>query len=1132
MATAQVSRGTITGRVTDAQGAIVPGAHVVATQVATGVKSEAVSNGEGSYTIPFLVPGTYKISCVMTGFKNYLSQGAVLGANERLTADVVLQVGADTETITVTAQSPLLEQSSASTGQLLNNEDIDSMPVNGRTPLVLSQLAFGAISTANPQFNHPFDNSGPSAFSLGGSSSKHNELLMDGAPDAGADGTIAFSPPMDSVDQVKVETFQSDAAYGHTSGGTVNQVTKAGANNYHGSAYEFGQYSALNDSYWFTKSSNQKKQVTRFNQYGGSIGGPLSVPHVYDARNKVFFFFAFEGIQDNTPSPAVTSVPTKDEKNGDFSALLAQGSKYTIYDPYQATWNGKNVVRQPISYNGKANVIPAGYLNKVGQNLVSYFDTNNLPGNPDGTNNYYYAGNSTDSFDSEMARVDVNLSAKNKLFGTFRHNYRDHRGGNIFGNNATGSILIQPNEGATLDDVHIFTANVAWNNRVNWTRNVESRPLPAIGTSLTDLGFPSSLAGAVTRNAFPVVQGTNFVDYGYSKGDFKPFDSFQLFSIVNWMRGKHSFEFGGDMRLNKGGYNAFGNPTGLYKFGANGSEAWTNGPFDNSSSAGLGQQLASMLMGLPTSGSIDVNVAATTSAKYYALFVQDNWRVLPTLTLNLGVRYENDRPTIESGNKSVTGFDTTTVNPLNTAVQAAFAANPAAGVTLGTVTGGLQFAGPNSRGFYQTQSLNFSPRVGVAWTPRPKSSVRGGYGIFFDSVGRVDPLQTGFNQTTQMIASKDNYLTPYATLSNPFPDGLTQAPGSTQGLATYMGQTVSAYPTNMKAGYSERFDLDLQQELRDGILVEIGYVFNHGVHLGVNKDIDPIPASYLNVGQVRDTNVINFLSAKVSNPFAGLANGTNLNSPTVARSQLLLPYPQFTDVTLIGLPAGSSVFHEFEARVEKRMSHGVRFLANYSMSKKLDRMSYLNAQDAKPEKRISTDDRPQHLVVSASYALPFGKDKLLNPQIPGVNYVISGWNLSGIWSYQPKGSPLAWGDIIYKGTNLNNLKVTPHNVKQAFDTSLFDASNNQPVTGNHIRTLPTQVTNARQDGIDSLDISLMKACQITSRVKAQLRSDFFNATNRPQFAAPNLTPTNKAFGTITSQANLPRTIQVSLRLTF
>lgn len=1130
---AQVSRGTITGRVTDAQGAIVPGAHVVATQVATGVKSEVASNGEGGYTIPFLVPGTYRVSCVLQGFKKFESRGVVVGSNERVTADVVLEVGAESETVTVTAQSPLLEQSTASTGQLLDSEDIDNMPVNGRTPLVLSQLAFGAISTANPQFNHPFDNSGPSAFSLGGSSSKHNELLMDGAPDAGADGTIAFSPPMDAVEQVKVETFQSDAAYGHTSGGTVNQVTKQGTNTYHGSLYEFGQYSALNDTPWFTKSSKAKKSVTRFNQYGGSIGGPLSVPKLYNARDKMFFFFAFEGINDNSPSPAVTSVPTAAERSGDFSALLAaKGSSYTIYDPYSGVKSGSRVVRTAMSYNGETNVIPPGYLNTVGMNLLSYFDKANLTGNADGSSNYYYPGNSTDTFDSETARVDANLSPRNKIFFTFRHNYRDHRASNIFGNIATGSILLQPNDGAMIDDVHMFSSSLVWNNRVNWTRNVESRPLPQV--DISGLGFPSSLASKMTSSAFPATSGTNYVDFGYAKGDLKPFDSFQYFTMLNYMRGRHSLEFGADLRLHKGGYNSFGYPTGLYTFSASSSEAWTNGPYDNSSSAGMGQQLASMMIGLPTTGQIDVNVAATTSAKYFALFVQDNWRVRPHLTLNLGVRYEHDQPTTESHNKSVSGFDTTTVSPINSAVQTAFAANPASSVTLGTIVGGLMFANATSPALYQTTADNFSPRIGFAWSPQAKSSVRGGFGLFNDSVGRVDPIQTGFNQTTQLVASNDSYLTPYATLSNPFPAGLTTAPGSSKGLATYIGQSVSAYAAKQLNAYSLRFDLDLQKELPHNILVEVGYVGNHGVHLQLSKSMNGVPSSYLNVGQSRDATVINFLTAAVPNPFIGLAPGTTMNtSTTVQRMQLLLPYPQFTGVTLTNLPAGSSIFHEFEARVEKRMSHGVRFLANYSWSKKLDRLSYLNAQDVKPEKRISADDRPQHLTVSATYELPFGKSRRFNPQIPVANYVISNWNLSGIWSYQPQGAPLSWGDIIYKGTNLNDLKVSPHNVKKAFDTTMFDmASADQPVTGDHLRTLPSQVTHARQDGINSFDFSLVKACQITARLKAQLRSDFFNAMNHPQFSAPSLTPTSSAFGTITSQANLPRTIQVSLRLAF
>ncbi len=257
----------------------------------------------------------------------------------------------------------MLETSSASNGQVLNSEDIENMPVNGRTPLILAQLAYGAIPTGNPQFNHPFDNSGPSSVALGGGASKKNELLMDGSPDGGADGTIAFSPPMDATDEIKVETFSTDAAYGHTAGGTVNQVTKSGTNIFHGSAYEFLQVSALNDTPYFTKAANQKKSVTRFNQYGGSIGGPIIIPKVFNGRDKAFVFFAFEGIQDNSPVPNSTTVPTDAEKGGDFSALLSvtnagKPAPIIIYNPFSAVVSGGKIVRQPFS----GNLIPKSML--------------------------------------------------------------------------------------------------------------------------------------------------------------------------------------------------------------------------------------------------------------------------------------------------------------------------------------------------------------------------------------------------------------------------------------------------------------------------------------------------------------------------------------------------------------------------------------------------------------------------------------------------------------------------------------------------------------------------------------------------------------------------------------------------
>jgi hypothetical protein len=398
--------------------------------------------------------------------------------------------------------------------------------------------------------------------------------------------------------------------------------------------------------------------------------------------------------------------------------------------------------------------------------------------------------------------------------------------------------------------------------------------------------------------------------------------------------------------------------------------------------------------------------------------------------------------------------------------------------------------------------------------------------VFFDSIGRTSINQTGFNQKTQMTVSTDGFLTPYATLSNPFPDGLIQPPGASLGLATFLGQSVSYNQWQRSNAYSIRWDLDIQRELPGGIVAEVGYIGNHGVHLGTTQQLDAIPRQYLATSPIRDNTVVNNLTANVANPFAGLLPGTSLAGTTVQKQQLLLAYPQFTGLSLGSIPIGSSYFHMFEARMEKRFSHGVQFLANYSWSKTLDRTSRLNDSDPYLEKRISPDDRPQRVVTSATWELPFGKGKAVSTGVPVVGRLIAGWTTSGIYVYQPGGAPLAWGNVIYLGGDLH---LQPHNPDHTFDTTRFDTkSADQPSL--NIRTFSSQFANLRQDGINQFDFSVVKNNPIREKINLQYRCDFFNAFNHPTFAAPNLTPTNASFGIITSQANIPRSIQMALRL--
>ena len=356
--TAQEFRGTIIGRVTDPQGAVVPHAKIAATLVTTGSRSETESTAEGQFTLPFLAPGDYSIEVLAAGFKRYVRQNVTLGAGERPEIDARLELGAATETINVTEEAPLLETTSASVGQVINARQVENMPMNGRTPLVLAQLAMGVVPNSDPKFNRPFDNAGPSGFSMGGAAAQTNELLIDGAPDTTGNLRVAYNPPVDAVAEVRVHAFEADAAYGHTGGGTANVVLKGGTNDFHGSLYEFNQTSALAASSFFTNAAGLKNPVTRYNQYGFTAGGPIWIPKVFNGRNKIFWFFALEDISDSFPEPLTTTVPTAAERGGDFSQLLTQGSKYQIYDPLTGVVQGSRIARLPFANN----IIPASRL--------------------------------------------------------------------------------------------------------------------------------------------------------------------------------------------------------------------------------------------------------------------------------------------------------------------------------------------------------------------------------------------------------------------------------------------------------------------------------------------------------------------------------------------------------------------------------------------------------------------------------------------------------------------------------------------------------------------------------------------------------------------------------------------------
>ncbi len=1121
---AQEFRGTITGRVTDPQDAVVPGTRVLATQVETGARYQTVASADGQYALPFLAPGNYSLSAEAGGFRGYRRDGLRVGTNERVEIDVRLEVGSTAETVTISAEAPLLQTSTASLGQVINEKQVENMPLNGRSPMMLAQLAVGVIAgQADMNQARTFDDTRQSNYSIGGAPSGRTEILMDGSPSMSQLTLVAFTPPVDAVVEVKVETFQADAAYGHSGGGTINMVTKSGTNQFHGSLYAYNQATRLSAAPFFTNAIGGQKGVRTYNQPGISAGGPVFVPKVFDGRNKVFFFFSHEAIYTRASATVIGTVPTEAQRNGDFSQLLALGTAYQLYDPQTGIREGSRVRRQPFA----GNVIPASRHSAAGKNILGYFALPNQPGRNDGTNNFgTVVPAEYNDFHSDMGRLDFNLNDRQKLFWNFRNNNRDRAAQNLFQNISTGGLSNEFNWGSTLDYVYAVRPTLVLNSRLNWSQKTKMAVVSGEGFDFSKLGLPASLAASSPKIAFPRIVMSSVFSLSDDPRNRNTWESFQIISTVTKVAGRHTLKPGVDLRLERLYSATQGNNAGNYSFGT----GWINGPFDNSTAPPVRGDVATLLLGLPTGGTFDLNANQASQSGYYALFLQDDFRASQRLTLNLGLRFEHYLPTTERFNRSVRGFDFTTPSPISAQASAAYDRNPIPEIPRGQfrTPGGLLYATGSDRSFYST-SYYFSPRLGFAWRPEVlghNTVIRGGSGIFFFPTGVEGVDQTGFSRSTAIAPSQDGYLTPYSTLANPFPGGLLQPTGSSAGLASALGGAVLFTQRDRLNPYSVRWNLNVQRQFGRNVVGELGYVGNHAVHLEVNRALTFVPEEYLSKSPLRDQAGIDRLSANVSNPFAGLLPGTTLNGTTVQRQQLLTLYPHFTGVTARNTPEGSSYFHMLQARMEKRFSHGVQFLTSYLWSKVIERTTRLNNSDPQPEKRVALNDRSQRLVFSGSWDLPFGKGRRwVSGAGPVVNRLASGWNLNAIYTWQP-GPPLAWGNLLYLGGDLN---LDPRRVDGAFDTTRFNRNTRDQLASN-LRTFSSTFGNLRADGFNNLDASLIKRTPITEKLSLQLRFEFFNALNHPAFGAPNLNPANAAFGLITAQQNPPKTFQAGLRL--
>lgn len=1197
----QEFRATISGTIVDPSGAVVPQASIVVREAHTGTISRTMSDSVGQYVVPFLLPGDYSITVAKAGFDTLARSGITLQAQEHPILKLVLTVGSMSQTVTVTDSAPLLNESNGNLGQVVSTEAVADLPLNGYAPVMLAELSVGVISTNPPSFVAAYDPSTMNSWSMGGTPSSSAEILMDGAADTqmsgGGNGGATFIPTEDTVQEVSVQVFSTDASIGHTISGAINQVTKGGTNALHGTAYEFSALSDLDANLYFNNRTVPVTTlpVTHFNQYGLSTGGPVWIPKVFNGKNKLFFFFSWEGIREKSPVTTILTVPTDAEKQGDFSALLAGGSSYQLYEPNTGTLVNGAFTRTPVPNNcitsqssycsSRANA--GASIDPIAANYLKFYpEPNYTSGVSPVTNSSNYLSDAPNviTYSTEFGRLDYNFSDKDHMFFDMRHNQSDNGGGNYFNNNSDTSHYIRGSYGTTLDNIYSMNPNTLFDVRLNWGFFNELHMMPANNYSPTSMGFPAGLTSASDLVTLPIINfnSSSFASFGDTKGQSEdPSNVYQVFLNMTKLVGTHTLKIGIDGRTYRQKIQNFGNASGSFTFGNSFVNSGTNG-----SSQPFGGDLATFEYGLPTSGQYDVTVPGDYRSYYIAPFVQDDWRVNDHLTLNLGLRFDIDTPYGENFGRTASGFDPNAVNSASAAAAAAFVPasvtknNTTVTVSSINTLGGLTFPSSDWGAPYQIKNKTgfWSPRIGFSYNPgfgqSKKWVVRGGFGTFVNTQSlQGNSYQPGFSSSTAYAATSNSYFTNASTLDNPFPNGFTPIAGSSQGASTYLGSpsTISFFNPVQNDQYSVRWTVGVQRSLTSRTIVEAIYEGNHAVHLPVaSKNINATELQYLTTNPYRDSNLATALSTAVPNPFKGLLpNGnSNYNGATTSLSALLVPYPQFGSAAINEeqLTNGQSYFESGMVHFEQRASHGLTLIANYDFSKAIEKDSYLNPQDTQLERRISPNiDHKHHFTVGGVYNLPFGRGKLF--YLGGgklVDEIAGNWVVNAIYQFQT-GLPINFSsDIPFQpGMSLSNIKSQPRNLSPAGSgtPALVNASTvfvtgsgtsctvaaGQPCDGtvffngqysNHYRTMPTTISSVRADGYNNLDASLLKNFRFTEKALLQIRFETFNTLNHPMFSAPSVSSaTSSSFGYITGTVSGPnggtnRQVQLGGRLVF
>jgi hypothetical protein len=1176
----QEFRATLTGRVLDSAGAPVPNAKVKVTNTATGESRDITTDAQGNYLAALLNPAVYSVRAEAAGFKTEIKEGLQLNVNQTATLDLKLELGSINIEVTVRAEAPLLEDANADRGGLVDEQSVKEYPLNARNPFMLAMLAPGVNFDGELTYQRPFDNGAIANWSINGS--QQREFLLDGAPNNSQAGgnNIAFVPPVDSVQEFKIQTNAYDAQY--RGAGGINVVLKSGSNRLHGAVYEFARRSGWdansfqNNSRCVTVDANGKchgapKDGHWLDQYGVQLDGPVYVPKLYNGRNKTFFLFNYERYREGSPQPLILSVPAPEMRQGDFSRNVdARGRLITIYDPNSGRQDGSQWVRDPFP----GNAVPRERMNATALQLIKYFPLPNTvtPGVNYSSSNYFISGGdgtARDKFYNLAVKVDRNLTDRQHLFVRYGQNDRTEM-------RTYNGIFDKPGADGQLP---LRRAN--WTGAADWTGTVGTGMIIDVRASMSRFIDPSTadpnrnfdLVGAGFSPAltaqlpygswFPRISISGFQALGRNP-NFGGSETNTLTvqpSVILARAGGKTIRAGVDLRWTQ---YATQNSGQIMTFSA--GDTFTRADYQRSDGLS-GSGLASWLLGMPTGGSVNINMFPIYMFPYYSPWAQYDWKVRGNLTVNLGVRWDANLPPVERFNRMNRGFDANVISPVDGMIDHSKFSSLSY-----PLRGGLQFAGVNGlpRNAADAYLNTFQPRFGLAWSPRRKIVIRGGWGRYYINPNNDYLQNVGYNASTSLNTSDDSNRTALPTLLNdPFPV-VNQPIGNTRGLMTFVGNQFNFVNTHFEIPHVDQFSFDIQRSLGERARISIAYVGSRGKRLQSNKTFNEDGDSTIRdqCNYLLGATSQSYCTQGLANPFKGVPGfeGTSFyTNNTRSRYDLNRVFPQFnTSLTEYMRNDGLSWYNSLQASYNLRTKAGINLNTNYTFAKMMERAvatpagsGFLDNLNNVMQQGLSSNDRPHKFVFSMIGQLPVGRGRRWFKSSHGItSKLISGWEATTIFqifSGRPWTLP---GNVIYlKDARNPNFTWNAPRVQPILPCVLnWDNSNHTSwqqysldygctqanwviVPSYNPRYTPYYDGRVRLQTVRLMDASLNKMTRVSERYSVQFRLECFNVMNSffintLQF---NNDPNNANFGSVIKatvsapQSNYPRQIQMGVK---